>query len=308
MDQNKLKVSVVMISYNHEKYIEEAINGVLMQEVDFDLELIIADDNSPDNTETIVKNIILSHPNRYSIKYTKHINNKGMMPNFVWALNQCNGKYIALCEGDDYWTDPLKLQKQVDFLEANEEYVGAFHNTLVVNEISGEQKCFRIEFKKKINTKDCISTIVPFHTASLVYKSSALKQLPNFFSTVASGDMSLFFLLSLKGDFFGFNDFMSVYRINEGGITYTQTHKGIKYHINRIKLWRYIKNYISDSIYIEDIEKVINTHINRLTSDIINQYNVLNAFLVLLKHIEILQGYNIIIYKTIIKKMINDSR
>ena len=119
---NKPIVSVVMITYNHEKYIQQAVEGVLMQQTDFPIELIIADDASPDQTEKIVTTIKKKHPNGNWIKYTRHLQNKGMTENFMWALGQAQGKYIALCEGDDYWTDPYKLQKQVDFLEANEEY------------------------------------------------------------------------------------------------------------------------------------------------------------------------------------------
>ena len=115
-------VSVVMITYNHEKYIQQAIEGVLMQQVNFPVELIIADDASPDQTESIVNKIIAEHTNGHWIKYTKHITNKGMNHNFLWACQQAKGKYIALCEGDDYWTDPYKLQKQLDFMEANPSF------------------------------------------------------------------------------------------------------------------------------------------------------------------------------------------
>jgi glycosyltransferase involved in cell wall biosynthesis len=134
---SQILVSVVMITYNHQNYISEAIEGVLMQECRFDIELLIADDNSPDNTESIVQSFAC-HPNFNRVKYTKHKENKGMMPNFIWALEQCKGKYIALCEGDDYWTDPLKLQKQVDFLEGNEEY-GLIHTDVNhLYEINGQ--------------------------------------------------------------------------------------------------------------------------------------------------------------------------
>ncbi|WP_159023049.1 glycosyltransferase [Formosa sp. L2A11] len=117
-----MMVSVCMITYGHERYIKQAIEGVLMQECNFDVELIIADDCSPDSTAAIITSIQKNHSNSSWINYSKHTKNKGMMPNFVWALEQCQGRYIAPCEGDDYWTDPLKLQKQVDFLEANAEY------------------------------------------------------------------------------------------------------------------------------------------------------------------------------------------
>jgi glycosyltransferase involved in cell wall biosynthesis len=121
------KVSVVMITYGHESFIEKAVEGVLMQKCDFEVELIIADDCSPDNTQAIVKNIIKKHPKSCWIKYTRHQKNKGVQSNFLWSLRKSLGKYIAICEGDDYWTDPLKLQKQVNFMDANQDTVLTYH-------------------------------------------------------------------------------------------------------------------------------------------------------------------------------------
>lgn len=129
----KMRVSVIMITFNHEPYIREAINGVLMQKVNFELELIIADDCSTDNTAGIINDVLDNHANSSIIRYTRHQTNKGMMPNFIWALQQCKGEYIALCEGDDYWTDPYKLQKQVDFLEDNKDYAGVCTNLYLHN-------------------------------------------------------------------------------------------------------------------------------------------------------------------------------
>jgi glycosyltransferase involved in cell wall biosynthesis len=133
------QVSVIMITYNHEKYITQAIEGVLMQECDFGVELILANDNSPDNTDDVVTNYLSQKdiPKNIKINYTKHKANKGMHPNFVWATEQCKGKYIAMCEGDDYWTDPLKLQKQVNFLETNEDYV-LIHSDIFYKKSGGE--------------------------------------------------------------------------------------------------------------------------------------------------------------------------
>ena len=112
-------VSVVMITYGHEDYIAEAIEGVLRQVVDFPVELIIADDCSADNTESIVQGFIQNHPNGHWINYTKHEKNKGMIPNFLWALEKAEGEFVALCDGDDYWTSSNKLQIQVNFLVKN---------------------------------------------------------------------------------------------------------------------------------------------------------------------------------------------
>jgi glycosyltransferase involved in cell wall biosynthesis len=115
-----MKVSILTITYNHSEYISQAIESFLMQKTDFAFEVIIADDASTDNNQEIIRSFQQKYPN--IIKPILRNENIGMNQNFVDAVNHCSGKYIALCEGDDYWTDPLKLQKQVDFLEANEDY------------------------------------------------------------------------------------------------------------------------------------------------------------------------------------------
>ena len=124
-------VSVCMITYGHEKYIEEAINSVLMQECDFDFEFIISNDCSPDATDSVIRSILNTHPESSPIVYHKQEKNLGMMPNFLFALDQCKGDFIAVCEGDDFWTDKLKLQKQVDFLRENEDCSLCFHNASI---------------------------------------------------------------------------------------------------------------------------------------------------------------------------------
>ena len=117
---NNTIVSVCMITYNHENFIREAIDGVLMQKTDFPIELIIGEDCSTDGTRKIVMEYARKYPD--IIRPLLPDSNLGMMKNFIETMQAATGKYIALCEGDDYWTDPYKLQKQVDFLEANEEY------------------------------------------------------------------------------------------------------------------------------------------------------------------------------------------
>ena len=117
----KLKVSVCMITYGHEKFIREAVEGILMQECDFEVEFILANDCSPDQTDSVVQDIITNHPRGFWIKYIKHDSNIGMMPNFIFAMRECTGKYVAMCEGDDYWVTTDKLQKQVEVLEMHKE-------------------------------------------------------------------------------------------------------------------------------------------------------------------------------------------
>lgn len=145
-------VSVCMITYNHEKFISEAIEGVLMQKTNFPIELIIGEDCSTDNTRKIVKEYEKKYPEIIVAQYPQ--TNLGMMKNFTSVLQSARGKYIALCEGDDYWTDPLKLQKQVDFLERNTDYGLVFAKVKVYKEST---KSFVSEFGKKINSlKDLI--------------------------------------------------------------------------------------------------------------------------------------------------------
>src|SRR5690606_26899473 len=111
-DLHKPFVSVVMITYAHQDFIGDAIEGVLNQKGDFNLELIICDDASPDNTRDIVENYKIRYPQK-KIKYIRQENNIGMSRNFLYSLREAQGHYIALCEGDDYWTDNFKLSKQI---------------------------------------------------------------------------------------------------------------------------------------------------------------------------------------------------
>lgn len=205
-------VSVWMITYGHENYIAQAVEGVLMQKCDFNIELIIADDCSPDNTEAIVNGIIKNDPRAHIIRYTRHAQNKGMINNFIWALEQCKGKYIALCEGDDYWIDPLKLQKQVDFLENNPNYSMCLHNALFLKRNEKNEIIIKnLNENKTFNTVDILKGRTRIITHSLVFRREYLK-IPNWFNFVQQGDLALMLVLSLSGPIYYFSDVMGVYR------------------------------------------------------------------------------------------------
>ncbi len=113
-------VSIVVLTYNHEKFIQQALDGILMQKVNFNYEIIIGEDCSTDRTREIVFAYAKKYPDR--IKVVTSEKNIGQINNEIRTIKKCNGKYLAFCEGDDYWVDNLKLQKQVDFLEKNEDY------------------------------------------------------------------------------------------------------------------------------------------------------------------------------------------
>ena len=127
----KPKVSVFMMVYNHELYIRQAIESILSQKTNFDFNLVIGEDCSTDNTRSVVLNLFDKYPGKF--KLLLHNNNIGAFANQVAVLSACKGKYVALCEGDDYWIDPNKLQKQVDFLETNPAYGLCFGEFIAVN-------------------------------------------------------------------------------------------------------------------------------------------------------------------------------
>lgn len=118
-------VSIVCITYNHEPYLRKALDSFLMQKTSFAYEIVLAEDCSTDGTRKICEEYAAKYPD--IIHYVWSENNVGAVENEARAIRAAKGKYIALCEGDDYWTDSMKLQKQVDFMESHPEYSVTFH-------------------------------------------------------------------------------------------------------------------------------------------------------------------------------------
>ncbi len=131
MTENDVMVSICCITYNHKPFIGQTIESFLMQKTNFKFEIVIGDDCSTDGASEIIKEYKEKYPDR--IKLIASDKNVGAHENMRNIIKACQGKYIALCDGDDYWTDPGKLQKQVDFLEQNAEYVMCCHYTRVID-------------------------------------------------------------------------------------------------------------------------------------------------------------------------------
>lgn len=225
--ENSIIVSICMITYGHEKFIEQAINGVLMQETNFEVELIIANDCSPDATDKVVQNILKNHSKSGLIKYIKHTKNIGMMTNFLFALKKCKGKYIAICEGDDYWTDPNKLQKQVDFLEANEDYVLCFHKVLIETNNGEIVDDFLTSVPPDYENKTALAEYGNFlHTPSVFFRN-CLTEYPKQFQETPIGDYFLYTMLSSFGKFKYLEETMCIYRYGVG--SYSGYDASIKY-------------------------------------------------------------------------------
>lgn len=210
-----MKVSICMLTYNHEKFIREAIEGVLMQDCDFELEFILANDCSTDKTDYVIQNILKNHPKASCIKYVKQDENIGMMPNFVFAMNQCKGKYIALCEGDDYWTDPLKLQKQVNFLETNPDYVLCFHKVSILKTNGEIVDDFITKVPENYETIETLARLGNYiHTPSVVFRK-VIERFPFEFEKSPIGDYFLYIMLAEYGKLKCLEEKMAIYR---GGV------------------------------------------------------------------------------------------
>ena len=234
---NRIKVCVCMITYNHEKYIEQAINGVLMQECDFEIELIISNDCSTDKTNEIVHNICQNHPKAALIKYHFQKKNIGMMNNFAFAINQCSGQYIALCEGDDYWTDSLKLKKQIDFMVSNPEISFTFHRAEILHK-DKFQLNYRNKFyidRKTFETKHLFRKAgARYCTASSIFRKDVFENFPNWILKCHVADFPIVFLALQKGKVGYLEDVMCVYRLESEG-SWSSVNLKLKNRIKNIK-------------------------------------------------------------------------
>jgi len=215
----KLKLSALIITYNQAEYISQAIDGILMQETNFEFELIIANDCSPDNTDEIIRNYIDTHPKASCIKYFRHPKNIGMMHNFAFALKECKGEYIAICEGDDYWTDPQKLQKQVDVMEQNPDVVITYHDACKVDANRNIiEKGMLSENRKRDFSADELKTGIWVLMQSMCVRN-VIKEYPKSFYKVYNGDTFYTSLIGNYGRGMYIHDIKpTCYRVHQEGI------------------------------------------------------------------------------------------
>lgn len=207
-------VYVQVLTYNHEPYIKDCIEGILMQKTTFPVHIVVFEDCSTDKTTTILKDYQQQYPNLFTMylqpinTYGKDIRKEALKP---WYDTATKGKYIAKCEGDDYWTDPMKLQKQVEFMDKNEEYSLCFHNATVDYKDKYKNHSFnKIKRSKDISLKMVIHEwIIP--TASIIFRNEMIES-PEWASKIYSGDMTLALMAAKKGKIFYLNDNMSIYR------------------------------------------------------------------------------------------------
>lgn len=208
-------VSIRTSAYNHGPYIKQCIEGVLMQRTNFPFEYIIGEDFSNDETREIVFEYAKKYPNIIRVITADY--NVGSRANGRRCIQACRGKYMAICEGDDYWIDSLKLQKQVDFMESHPEYSLCFHAT---NCIYGqdENPCYTICYdKSEFNMDDLIlGGGGMMATNSMLYKSDFVRNVPLWVQKAPVGDLPLMLLLGAYGKVHYIDEIMSVYRLGVG--------------------------------------------------------------------------------------------
>ena len=219
----KPRVSVVMITYGHENYIRQAIEGVLMQEGDFELELIIANDCSPDNSDTIINKIISDNTSGHQMKYFKHNQNLGIMPNFYFALEQCTGNFVAMCEGDDYWIDPFKIYRQLQVFKREADVKVVYSNVRVFNQKTEKYFEKPIKFTTRENQVAMMLESKYIEFATTLFERNFLINITNRLKEEMMdkviGDTRIL-LEAAHASKLAFVDVITtVYRVNEGSAT-----------------------------------------------------------------------------------------
>lgn len=218
-----MKLSVFVVTYNQERYIQQCLDSILMQKVDFEYEIIIGEDCSTDSTPQICDKYAEKFP---FIKVYHHPQNFGIVKNWEFVLNHCRGDYVAMIEGDDYWLDPLKLQKQVGWLDDNPQYVITSSNVKVLYE--GHISINEVWFpRRQAGDVSIIEYISPgiCHTSSVVMR--------NFTKNICypkwmyMTDTYTFMYLSGFGKAYHFSDEMSIYRRHVGNNSSSDWYNGI---------------------------------------------------------------------------------
>lgn len=209
-------VSISCITYNHEKYIAQAIESFLMQQTDFNYEILIHDDASTDRTADIIREYESKYPNIIKPIYqNENQYSMGVKISATFNWPRAQGKYIALCEGDDYWTDPLKLQKQVDYMDKHPECSMCIHAVQVGGE-NGILTGRIIKPNIKTNVVKASDFLLAggrnFHTSSIVFQRKLITNLPKWYYEAPIEDYPLALICSHYGEVYYIDEILSTYR------------------------------------------------------------------------------------------------
>lgn len=237
--ENNVMLSIYIPTYNHEKYIEEALNSVLMQKTKYSFEVLVGEDASTDGTRKIIERVVEKNPGFFTVFYREKNMSKLQCNNGRDLQGRCRGKYIICLEGDDFWTDEYKIEKQITFLETHPEYYAVAHNCIVVGADSkpnGETypECKDNEYSLKHYRED----ILPGQYTTLMcrnyfFDNNFDKMLVN--TRLAPGDRYLYFSILCKRKIYCMQEVMSAYRhIVTGGASFSAT---FKYSFSHTEQW-----------------------------------------------------------------------
>ncbi len=256
--------------YNHEPYLRDCLEGFVMQQTNFPFVAIVHDDASTDNSAAIIREYEEKYPNiikpiyETENQYSKQDGSLGRIMNA--AIEATGAKYVAMCEGDDYWIDPLKLQKQVDFIEANPEYSICFHKVNTLIQATGE-------IKEEFIVRDMPgkSTILDLAEGNYIHTPSVMyRKYPNILETYQRlmpclpGDYVMWMLLAEKGNIYKFNEPMAVYRYGSG---VWSNNYGINNYLHMIKTLCKLSIVLESSEVRKILQKQINSMSNELSSE-----------------------------------------
>jgi glycosyltransferase involved in cell wall biosynthesis len=220
------KVSILVITYNQEHLISQAINSILSQAVNFPYEIVIGEDASIDRTREIVVELGKQYPEKIRVLLRnpeeadrdRRIGLAGKI-NYLTTLRECRGEYIAHCDGDDYFTSPHKLQRQVDFLETHPECAICFHNVVAIyeNGNTGPEKLCPANQKTITDIEELLwGNFIP--ACSIMFRREPLLEIPDWFLTVKMGDWPLNILKAQQGKIGYIDEVMAAYRVHAAGV------------------------------------------------------------------------------------------
>lgn len=265
MQENNILVSVICTAYNHEKYIKDALEGFAMQKTNFAFEALVHDDASTDNTAKIILDYAEKYPHIIKpIIQTENQHSKKIPITNDIILPRANGKYIAFCEGDDFWTDENKLQLQIDFLENNPEYIACVHNTTLHDCNKKKKDCLVVSnnYEHDLNFKDVIRGMqYAYQTSSLVIRKEYVSNMPDFYYTALKygfGDLprAIWYTIIGKVKFFPYN--MSTYRFMSNPTSWTSANNTIKKLLRNkegvIAMLQDVKKHVSEEqqLYLDE--------------------------------------------------------
>jgi glycosyltransferase involved in cell wall biosynthesis len=242
----EIMTSICCITYNHENYIANAIESFLMQKTDFSYEILIHDDASTDRTPEIIKQYESKYPDLIKPIYqTENQYSKGVKTG-GFNMERAKGKYIAICEGDDYWTDPYKLQKQVDYMEKNPECSMCVH---AAYRVTSDKKKLKSHVRPNRGNKVfTVEEVIEgdgglFATNSILFPTVFSTNRPDFYEKGPVGDYPLAIYLALQGTVYYIDEFMSAYRVGIKGSWTSRMFSSIE---RRVAIWDKIVDMLNE--------------------------------------------------------------